>query len=214
VCGSQAFLNRCPAVRQTLQDVTIAGTRYARVFGGTLPAPMWTHYMRRAVEPFTPRDFPAPPERRSSPVPDVVGSFDAADARLRADLAGFTLRVEELVSDRPPGTLLSQSPSAGVSLELGRQIVLFTSGGTTGSTTLPNLVGVTQDEAVFRLNLLQHPWELVGRAVDDPGQHLRVQTQTPAPGTALPPGSETVVLIIGCYLGDCSPDAVTGGGIG
>jgi serine/threonine-protein kinase len=171
---------------------------------------MWTHYMQRAVEPYTPQNFPAVPARRSSPVPDVVGSFDAADARLRADLAGFTLRVEELVSDRPPGTLLSQSPSAGESLELGRQIVLYTSGGETGSTTLPNLIGVSQDEAMFRLNQLRQQWELVGLAVDDPGQHLRVQTQTPDPGTTVPPGSETIVLEIGCYLGNCSPDAVTG----
>jgi membrane peptidoglycan carboxypeptidase len=59
VCGSQAFLNRCPAVRQTLENVTIAGTRYARVFGGTIPAPMWKHYMERAVEGLEPLDFPA-----------------------------------------------------------------------------------------------------------------------------------------------------------
>ncbi len=222
VCGSQAFLNRCPAVRQTLQNVTIAGTSYARVFGGTIPAPMWAHYMQRAVEPYTPREFPAVQVRRTSIVPDVVSSFDAADARLRAELAGFTLRVEEIISGRPPGTLLSQSPAAGGTLELGRQIVLFTSGGATGSTTLPNLVGISQDEAIFRLNQLRHTWELVPLAVNDPGQHLRVQTQTPDPGATIAPGSQTVVLVIGCF-GPCTPrdepgvtpgDDVTTGGDG
>lgn len=208
VCGSQAFLNRCPAVRQTLENVTIAGTRYARVFGGTIPAPMWKRYMEQAVEPYDTLDFPATPPRLSSPVPDVVGSFDAADARLRADLAGFTLRIEELVSDLPPGALLSQSPTAGETFELGRQIVLYVSGGPTGSITLPNLVGISQDEAVFRLSQLGQSWELVGRAVSDPGQHLRVQTQAPDAGELVPPGSRTVVLEIGCYRGNCSPDAV------
>jgi membrane peptidoglycan carboxypeptidase len=207
-CGTQAFLNRCPAVRQTLQNVTIAGTRYARVFGGTIPAPMWKHYMERAVEPYEPQQFPEPPPRVSGIIPDVVGSFDAADARLRADLAGFTLRVEETVSNAPPGALLSQSPAAGEAVELGRQIVLFVSGGPTGAITLPNLVGLSQDEAVMRLSLLGRPWDLVGRSVDDPGQHLRVQEMSPDPGTPMAGLVGSIELIIGCYLGDCSPDAV------
>jgi penicillin-binding protein 1A len=208
VCGSQVFLNRCPAVRQTLQNVTIAGTRYARVFGGTIPAPMWKHYMERAVEPFEPLDFPAPPRRLASPVPDVVGAFDVDDARLRADLAGFTMRVEEILSDLPPGELISQSPAAGTTFELGRQIVLFVSGGPTGSTLLPDLVGVTQNEAVMRLDGLGQLWQLIGRAVEEPSQHLLVQSMSPPAGTNVPPGSATIVLEIGCYLGDCSPDAV------
>ncbi len=208
VCGSQAFLNRCPAVRQTLQNVTIAGTRYVRVFGGTIPAPMWKHYMERAVEEYEPLGFPQPPQRVSGIVPDVVNAFDADDARLRADLAGFTLRVEELVSDLAPGTLLEQAPSAGQSFELGRQIVLYVSGGVTGSTTLPDLIGTSQDEAVFRLSRLGQLWELRGRVVSDPTQHLRVQSMSPVAGSTVPPGSATIVLEIGCYLGDCSPDAV------
>jgi penicillin-binding protein 1A len=211
VCGSQAFLNRCPAVRQTLENVTIAGRRYARVFGGTIPAPMWKHYMERAVEPFERLPFPEPPARVSGIVPDVVGSFDAADARLRADLAGFTLRIEELVSDAAPGTLLTQSPSPGEPMELGRQIVLYVSGGATGSTTLPDLVGATQTEAIFRLTILGQLWELQGLAVNDPTQHLRVQSMSPATGSTVIPGSAVVVLQIGCYLGDCSPGAVGDG---
>ena len=208
VCGDQSFLNRCPAIRQTLENVTIAGTAYARVFGGTIPAPMWAHYMQRAVEPYEPLDFPAPPARISGVIPDVVNAFDAADSRLRADLAGFTLRVEELVSGAPPGALLSQSPLPGETVELGRQIVLYVSGGPTGSITLPNLLGISQNEAVFRLSQLGQLWELVGRAVSDPDQHLRVQTQTPDAGELVPPGSRTIVLEIVCYRGVCSPDAV------
>jgi membrane peptidoglycan carboxypeptidase len=212
VCGTQAFLDRCPAVRQTLENVTIAGTRYARVFGGTIPAPMWKHYMQRAVEPFERLPFPQPPPRVSGIIPDVVSSFDASDARLRADLAGFTLRIEEVVSELPPGTLISQSPAAGEPFELGRQIVLFVSGGETGSTSLPDLVGVTQSEAIARLDALRQVWDLIGRAVTDPSQHLLVQSMSPEAGSTVPPGSATVVLEIGCYLGDCSPDAVSGGG--
>jgi membrane peptidoglycan carboxypeptidase len=209
VCGTQAFLNRCPAVRQTLQNVTIAGTRYARVFGGTIPAPMWKHYMERAVEPYEPQQFPTPPARVSGIIPDVVGSFDAADARLRADLAGFTLRVEETVSDAPPGALLSQSPAAGEAVELGRQIILFVSGGPTGAITLPNLVGLSQDDAVARLAALGRNWNLTGQSVSDPGQHLRVLEMSPDPGTPLIGLVGAIDLVVGCFEGNCSPDAVT-----
>jgi penicillin-binding protein 1A len=201
VCGEQAFLNQCPAVRQTLSNVTIAGTRYARVFGGTIPAPMWKTYMAQAVEPFEQLPFPAAPPRLSAPVPDLVGAFDIDDARLRAQLAGFTLRVEELPDDSPPGTLVTQSPAVGESYELGRMVVLFVSGGENGSGFLPNLVGVTQDVAIARLDALGHPWQLIGRAVTDPSQNLLVQSMRPEAGTFVPPGSVVVVLEIGLYEG-------------
>jgi penicillin-binding protein 1A len=201
VCGEQAFLDQCPAVRQTLSDVSIAGTRYARVFGGTIPAPMWKTYMAVAVEPYEQLPFPTPPPRLSGPVPDLVGSFDIDDARLRAQLGGFTMRIEELPSDAAPGALLSQSPGAGEPLELGRMLVLFVSGGETGSLFLPNLVGVTQDVAVARLAALGHPWQLNGRAVDDPSQNLIVQTMQPTAGSIVVPGSVVIVLEIGLYEG-------------
>jgi membrane peptidoglycan carboxypeptidase len=204
VCGSQAFLNRCPAVRATLENVTIAGTRYARVFGGTVPAPMWKHYMERAVEGLEPTGFPPPPPRLASPVPDVVNAFDIDDAKLRAQLAGFTLRVEIVPGDGG-GRLVSQSPQPGETLELGRMIVLFVEGGAVNVSVVPNLLGVTQAEAIARLDAIGQMWQLIGIAVDDQSQHLRVQRMDPVAGTTVPPGSRTIVLEIGCYQGDCSP---------
>jgi hypothetical protein len=45
----------------------------------------------------TPRaaGLPGPPPRRAGTVPDLVGAFDAEDAKLRAELAGFTLQITE-----------------------------------------------------------------------------------------------------------------------
>ncbi|MBW3621425.1 MAG: transglycosylase domain-containing protein, partial [Actinobacteria bacterium] len=37
-----------------LRDVTIAGNYYSRIFGGTIPAPMWKTYMEQAVQRFEP----------------------------------------------------------------------------------------------------------------------------------------------------------------
>jgi penicillin-binding protein 1A len=198
-CGDQAFLDQCPAVRETLTDVTIAGNRYARVFGGTIPAPMWKTYMAGAVELLEQLDFPSPPPRRAGSVPDLVGAFDVEDAKLRADLAGFTLQIAETPGGGPPGALVSQSPSPGESYELGRMIVLFVSSGGVGTEFLPNLVGLTQDMAVALLTELGHPWQLNGRAVSDPSQNLIVQSMSPAAGSAVPPGSALIVLEIGLY---------------
>ncbi len=231
VCGDQAFLNRCPAVRQTLQGVTIAGTRYARVFGGTIAAPMWKHYMERAVEQYEPLDFPRPPARVSIPVPDITAAFDLDDARLRADLAGFTVLVEELDSIREPGALLSQSPLPGPVLELGRQITLFIA-SEDSSTVLPDVVGLTVTEATRRLEALGQRWRISVVSVTDPDRHLRIQRMDPRAGSPLladpaeapapdgdgedgadaaPPPPSSVLLEVGCYRGDCSPDAVDRG---
>jgi penicillin-binding protein 1A len=200
-CGDQAFLDQCPAVRTTLTDVTIAGTRYARVFGGTIPAPMWKTYMAAAVEPLEKLDFPAAPPRRAGTVPDLVGAFDAEDAKLRAELAGFTLQITETPGGGPPGALVSQTPAAGASYELGRMIVLFVSLGGSNGEFLPNLVGLTQDMAVALLSDLGHPWQLIGRAVSDPSQNLIVQSMSPPAGSAVSPGSTIIVLEIGLYEG-------------
>jgi beta-lactam-binding protein with PASTA domain len=80
-------------------------------------------------------------------------------------------------------------------------IVVFVSSGENGSLFLPNLVGVTQDVAIARLNALGHPWQLIGRAVTDPSQNLLVQSMQPQAGSIVPPGSVTVVLEIGLYEG-------------
>ena len=198
VCGDQHFLTQCPPVRQTLEDVEIAGTSYARVFGGTIPAPMWKAYMAPAVEPLEPLGFPDPPARLSGVVPDLVNAFDEGDAGLRADLAGFNLLTERVVSDAPAGTLLVQDPAAGTPLELGRIVRLQVSGGPDLPATVPDLRGVTQDAAVERLAALGYNWELVGTLIGDPTVDRPVLSQDPLPGTTLFPG-EVVRLEIGIY---------------
>jgi beta-lactam-binding protein with PASTA domain len=157
--------------------------------------------MAVAVEPYEQLPFPTPPPRLSGPVPDLVGALDIDDARLRAQLGGFTIRIEETADDAPAGTIVSQSPAAGAPFELGRMVVVFISTGENGSLFLPNLVGVTQDVAVARLAALGHPWQLNGRAVDDPSQNLIVQTMQPAAGSIVVPGSVVIILEIGLYEG-------------
>jgi penicillin-binding protein 1A len=60
-----------------LQNVTVAGQHYSRIFGGTLAAPMWASYMRQAVQAFSPEPFPDPPAaahgRGARPAAAVLG---------------------------------------------------------------------------------------------------------------------------------------------
>jgi len=209
VCGTQHFLTQCPPVRQTLSNVRIAGRSYARVFGGTIPAPMWKAFMAPAVEPLPVLEFPAVPERLSSLAPDLVGSFDVEDARLRAALAGFNLRVERIADDSVVGALIGQDPLPGTPLELGRLIVLFVSAGVDTSGFVPDLVGVSEAQAVQRLAALGYNWELVGTRIGDRRLEKPVLSQVPAPGTPLVPGA-VVRLEIGVY----DPALDTGGGAG
>jgi hypothetical protein len=207
-CGERAFLTQCPPARATLENVTIAGTRYARVFGGTLPAPMWKRYMAAAVEPYEQLDFPAAPPRLAGFVPDVINAFDAEDARLRAQLAGYNLRFQTVLDASDEGTLLGQAPEAGTRLELGRMIVVFVSGGPFAAPTLPDLIGVSEATAIARLEALGYLVELVGTRIGDPLAQKPVLSMSPAAGTPLDPGN-VVRLEIGVY--DPALDPAAGG---
>jgi len=195
VCGERAFLDQCPAIRRTLANVSIAGRSYARVFGGTIPAPMWKTYMERAVEAYEPLDFRSPPPHQTSPVPDLRAAFDVSDAKLRAEAAGFTFRIAELRDGSPAGTIVSQSPEPGAPLELGRTIVVFVSGGPDAPLVLPDVIGLTQDDAARRLQALGYVVELVGVITDDPSRHLRVVAMRPVPGTVIAPSPENVIVL-------------------
>jgi len=98
-------------------------------WGGTLTARTWGRFMNNAMEGLEHLPFPEPPAPmlRGKPanVPGVVGlTLTAAGQKLSG--SGFTLQVgEEIFSDLPAGTIVSQSPQAGsqVYLEPGQSTV-------------------------------------------------------------------------------------------
>ena len=202
VCDTQAFENQCPPSRKTLSNVTIAGRSYARVFGGTIPAPMWKYYMERVVERYEPQDFPQPGPVDRGIVPDLTGSVSIEDATARAEAAGFTVRFEEIFDyEVPPGFIVGQSPGPGESLELGNMILVLISTGSDGVPVVPDLIGVKQDQAVDRLARIGYDVELYAVEVNDASQVGRVVVMDPPPGTPLYPGERPVVLGIGVEPG-------------
>ena len=100
---------------------------YAKVFGGSLPAMIWAKFMRYAEKNLPVVGFPAPPSSRSLPVPNVVGQT-AADAQKTLEAAGFSVKVTLVKSTKPQGTVLTETPKAGTTLEAGTLITLAVSG--------------------------------------------------------------------------------------
>jgi len=100
---------------------------YAKVFGGSLPAMIWSKFMRYAEKNLPVIGFPAPPSSRSLPVPNVVGQT-AADAQKTLEAAGFSVKVSIVKSPKPSGTVLTETPKAGTTLEAGTLITLTVSG--------------------------------------------------------------------------------------
>jgi serine/threonine-protein kinase len=83
-------------------------------------------------------------------VPDVTGS-KLADATVKLTGAGFTVRTTEEYSDSVrKGSVITQSPSAGVEAEIGSQVVLTVSKGS-DFVLVPDVIGGTETDAKLKL---------------------------------------------------------------
>lgn len=125
-------------------------------------------------------------------VPDIIGmpTEDAVEALGDIGLVADTVLVAR--DDASPGTVVGQDPEAGASVGPGAAIRLEVARGdpdhSAGQIVVPNLIGLTQADAVATLTDL-------GLAVDtepvDPGGTApgTVVEQDPAQGTPVGPGS-------------------------
>jgi len=100
----------------------------AKVFGGSLPAMIWSQYMRAAHEGLPVEDFPKPPRIGRAEVPDVRG-MTFAEARDVLEGKGFTVQRTFVTHHRARGTVLGQDPSAGTRVTKGSVISLRVSNG-------------------------------------------------------------------------------------
>jgi penicillin-binding protein 1A len=103
---------------------------YAKVFGGSLPAMIWAKFMRYAEQNLPVVGFSAPPPVRSLAIPNVVGK-QAADAQTTLEALGFSVAIDVVKSPKPAGTVLSETPTAGTTSEIGTRITLSVSGNPT-----------------------------------------------------------------------------------
>ncbi len=122
------------ALRHPLKDVTVGGTFYPRVFGGTIAAPIWGQLMRRALEHTKVEDLAGPDASvargRQVTVPDVTG-LSPYTAKARLSAAGLTGIVSgaPVPSKESAGTVASTSPSGGGTIGYGSSVLILVSNG-------------------------------------------------------------------------------------
>ena len=117
-----------------LKNVTIGGHAYSRVFGATIPAPIWKMAMLGALDGVPVVKF-APASRdiangNLTSVPSVAG-LSVSDATARLEAAGFTVTVApgQVPSLYPQGTVAFTSPGGGSQQAPGTPIRIFISNG-------------------------------------------------------------------------------------
>ncbi|MFN2642301.1 MAG: penicillin-binding protein [Actinomycetota bacterium] len=107
-----------------------------KVFGGSLPAAIWTRYMKAAHEGLPIVKFPKPPPEIKTDVPSVVGKTKEEATKLLSD-AGFTVKDEIVKANLSAGTVIGQTPAAGANVPAGVLVTIQVSDGTGGAPPQP-----------------------------------------------------------------------------
>jgi penicillin-binding protein 1A len=184
-----------PACGETryLENQTIGGQSYERVFGGTIPAPMWRTYMLSIAERYEPTGFPDPGPIPIGQVPNLLAASSISEAEAMAEEAGFRLAVREVSDYRSAGTFVGQDPDAGTEAPLGSRITLEVSDGTGEPPRVPDVRGLTLEEAAQVLSEAGYGVLAREREVSRDRNVGRVIAQNPRPGTRLFPGEDVTV---------------------
>lgn len=178
-----------------LSDTTIAGEYHRRVFGGTIPAPMWKDYMDVVIQRFDPEGFTRPGPLPQATVPDLSMAESIAEMEELVEEAKLRLFVEEVPDWRPAGSYVGQDPEPGTTLPAGQAVIVFVSDGTGDEPDVPDVTGLDLEDAVELLEELGYVVEVndTPSAVrEDDGKVVR---QSPAPGTTYGPTDERVVVL-------------------
>ena len=126
-------------------------------------------------------------------VPDVTGlSRESAEARLRDE--GLEPAVQEQESDVEEGEVISQSPSGGTEVARGETVTITVSTGRP-QVDVPDVVGLSEDEAASRLSSAGLTPERQERTVTDPTQDGIVIEQRPGAGTQVDEGRQVVIVV-------------------
>ena len=132
-------------------------------------------------------------------VPDLTGQPQEA-AQRQLNSAGLKAGVVFVPSDQPEGTVVSQSPDAGVTVRRGTRIQLNASLGPNAGTqqTVPNVMGMSPQQATARLTSAGFKVQRLTRKVSVRSQDGVVVDEQPAGGRKAPAGS-TVTIYVGRF---------------
>jgi penicillin-binding protein 1A len=204
---STAVWTGYPTAQVSLENVTINGQFYRRVFGGSVPAPIWAEFMRVMIEGREIGEFPeVDPELLEQfnevpvvTVPSVIGlTREAAFALVRSrGLFPWEVSVPSL---EPAGTVTGQSQFPGAEVSAGSTLYMNISTGQIPEGPLPNVIGMAFDQAVevfrqferdtgVRLTIVQATTPV------PPGQTGKVEGTDPPPGTLVDYGDLITVYV-------------------
>ncbi|MFE6862956.1 protein kinase [Nocardia sp. NPDC057668] len=130
-------------------------------------------------------------------VPDVVGALIAA-AKAKLEAAGFVVVQVERKDAAPKGTVLALDPAAGTERATGTKITAYVSTGeTTTTVTMPNLVGHTTTQAAAALKAAGWTGTLqtTTKKVTDETQSDKVIAQSVAASTTITPDAPVTVTV-------------------
>ncbi|HSJ26704.1 MAG TPA: penicillin-binding transpeptidase domain-containing protein [Acidimicrobiia bacterium] len=204
---STAVWTGYPTAQIPLENVTINGQFYSRVFGGSVPAPIWSEFMSRLVEGREPTEFPQVDRTLLEPffqvpttvVPSVIGlqrdaAFELARSR---SLVPWEVPVPSL---EPAGTVTGQSEFPGTEVPAGSTLYMNVSTGEIPQSVMPDLFGRTYDEAVeiFRQIEQQSGVRVTLVQTSQPGNPAnvgRIVSSSPPPGTLIDYGDLITVFV-------------------
>lgn len=130
----------------------------------------------------------------SVPIPDVVG-FEAALARRVLLAAGFAVSgTDSIPASADAGTVVATRPGSGIVRDPGAGVGLVLSGGP-AEISVPDLFGMTKDQALDRLNQTGLNQVEVQTRVVTTGPAGRVVEQRPAAGNLVRRGTRVVLLL-------------------
>jgi penicillin-binding protein 1A len=192
-----------------LRNVTINGNHYDRVFGGSVPAPIWAEFMRIVLDGVEPIPFTDLTEEELAPyvvpptttVPNLIGIAEG-DAIARLTEAKLEARVRPIPSLQPAGTVVFQSVGGGRVIEIGFPITIYVSTGQQPAGAMPAVAGLTLQEAYNTINRFIYTtgvWldvYVTYVPVTDESQRNIVFSQSPPAGQAMN-YKDSVVLTVG-----------------
>jgi penicillin-binding protein 1A len=159
---STAVWTGYPTAQVSLENVTINGQFYSRVFGGSVPAPIWAEFMSRMVEGREPTEFPEVEEQLldrfyvvpTATVPSVIGLTKEAAFALTISRGLFPWEVP-VPSLEPAGTVIGQSEFPGAEVSAGSTLYMNVSTGEIPIAQMPNTIGMAYDQALEAFRQLE-----------------------------------------------------------
>jgi eukaryotic-like serine/threonine-protein kinase len=126
-------------------------------------------------------------------VPDVTGQSQGS-AQVELAVAGLRVDISEQDSSAEPGTVISQDPAGGASVNRGSTVTIVVA-RESRTVTVPSVVGQDENAATEAIEGAGLSVQVTNAAVSSEDQDGRVQSQRPAAGRRVEPGSEVVITV-------------------